>query len=395
MKTDIKLGSIPGDKYEEYKYDVIFNAYKWDPQVGEINTVAQHAVLISKNLASQLEFWAQKLAEETILLEKALMNRLQLVKKLGISKKIINKLHLLAKCDLDKHVRLMRFDFHPTSNGWSVSEVNSDVPAGFAEGSILPKIAVKYFEGYTPGISISDIILEAFKEKLNIGSQVAFIHATSYSEDRQVMQSLGDLFENSGYRALYAAPDNIIWNDGKPKGVDAIIRAFPLEWLAYLPKSTGWHNYFGCSVPSCNPPTALLTQSKRLPLLWDELEIDTPIWRSLLPPTVDPKLINKNDNGWILKPAMGRVGEGISIKGAASEKEKTQIEKAAKKRHKEWAAQKQFLSEPLITDEGKAYHLCLGVFTVQGRAAGFYGRVSLYPHIDNSAIDIPVLVEGE
>ena len=54
MKPDIRLGSIPGGEYEEYRYDVIFDAYKWDPQVGNTNTVARHAVLLSKDLVSGL-----------------------------------------------------------------------------------------------------------------------------------------------------------------------------------------------------------------------------------------------------------------------------------------------------------------------------------------------------
>ena len=112
--TDIRLGSIPGGEYEEYRYDVIFDAYKWDPQVGSTNTVARHAVLLSKDLADRLESWAEKLSEEAVLLEKALTTRLDLVKKLGIPKKIADKLPLLADLSQDKNVRFMRFDFHPT-----------------------------------------------------------------------------------------------------------------------------------------------------------------------------------------------------------------------------------------------------------------------------------------
>ena len=391
---DIKLGSIPENSYEDYKYDVIFNSYKWDPQVGDINTVAKHAVLLSRTLAGQLETWAEQLAYETILLENALLNKLELTKKLGITKGIRNKLHMLKNCEAGNHVRLMRFDFHPTVDGWAVSEVNSDVPAGFAEASTLPQIASRYFDNYKPGVNTIDSIFDAFKNKVGGGGTLAFVHATSFSEDRQVVQSLGDRFENSGYKAMYAAPDNIKWENGRPMGVDGIVRIFPLEWLEFLPKKTEWHNYFSCNVPSCNPPTALLTQSKRLPLIWDELGIDLPAWRKFLPRTTCPRDVKKGQDGWIFKPAMGRVGEGISIKGAESEKEKSKIEKDAKKWHGDWVAQTQFVSDPLVSDTDEKYHLCLGVFTVQGKAAGFYGRVSLHPHIEASAIDIPVLVGG-
>ena len=36
--------------------------------------------------------------------------------------------------------RIMRFDFHPTLDGWRVSEVNSDVPGGFTEASRFARL---------------------------------------------------------------------------------------------------------------------------------------------------------------------------------------------------------------------------------------------------------------
>ncbi|GBF77991.1 hypothetical protein PA598K_06580, partial [Paenibacillus sp. 598K] len=54
--------------------------------------------------------------------------------------------------------------------------------------------------------------------------------------------------------------------------------------------------------------------------------------------------------------------------------------------------------EPSLSKDGSGkYHVCIGVFTVDGRCAGFYGRISPYARIDHRAIDIPVLVakEGE
>ena len=41
----------------------------------------------------------------------------------------------------------MRYDFHPTIEGnWAVSEVNSDVPGGFAESSLMPKKVIEVLE---------------------------------------------------------------------------------------------------------------------------------------------------------------------------------------------------------------------------------------------------------
>ena len=404
MEHGLKLGAIPENAYSDYKYDVIFNAYKWDPQIGDQNTIAKNAVLMEPETASKLEQWAEQLSVETMRMEESLIHRLPLAGKLGLPKKIQAELHRLKDYDRGRNVRLMRFDFHPTENGWAVSEVNSDVPGGLAEASVLPGIASRHFDGYAPRGNVGETILDAWRDRIKKGGAVALVHATSYSDDRQVMQFLGDLFEHRGYRVLYAAPDHIRWVDRKAHSIipgfsgelDGVIRFFPLEWLINLPKKTNWPGYFECQTPACNHATAILTQSKRLPLVWDELGVDVPVWKQLLPQTKDPKSLSlKNpDNDWIFKPALGRVGEGISIKGAETEKIIRSIEKSARRRPVDWVAQRMFKSCPLPGQDGQYWHLCIGVFTVDGKSAGFYGRAGLLPRIDANAVDIPVLVEG-
>ena len=57
-------------------------------------------------------------------------------------------------------------------------------------------------------------------------------------------------------------------------------------------------------------------------------------------------------------------------------------------------AQKKFVSQPLVSDEGEEFHVCVGSYSVEGKHAGFYARISSVPRIDSFAADIPVLVEG-
>ncbi len=400
MKESIVLASIPGEKYSEYRYNVIFNAYKWDPQVGDHNTIAKHAVLMDQETVSQLEDWAEQLSEETMLLEEALIRRPELVKKLGLPREILKTLDRLSNYDRSRNIRLMRFDFHPTEEGWAVSEVNSDVPGGLAEASVLPRIASGFFDGYKPQRNVGKSLLQAFSNKIERDGTIAFVHATSYSDDRQVMEFLSDCFQEHGYHTVFAAPDHILWQDrkavciieGREGPIDGIVRFFPLEWMTALPRRSDWRGYFDCLTASCNHPAAILTQSKRLPLVWDETGVDVSAWRKLLPETRDPRSVRPQDGEWIYKPALGRVGEGISIKGAITDKERRNIEKAARRDHKNWVAQRRFASRPLTDSNGEVFHLCVGVFTVDGKSAGLYGRISPYPRIDDRAKDIPLLV---
>ncbi|AEV69873.1 glutathionylspermidine synthase family protein [Acetivibrio clariflavus] len=400
MKNGIELASIPNEQYSEYRYNVIFKAYKWDPQVGDHNTIAKHAVLMEQETARQLETWAEQLSAETMQMEEALIHRQELAKKLSLPRKIIKNLFRLSSYERNQNIRLMRFDFHPTTDGWAISEVNSDVPGGLAEASVLPKIACQYFPGYEPHRHVGDSIFQAFSEKVKRNGVIALVHATSYSDDRQVMEFLSDYFQAYGYGTVFAAPDHIAWKDnkaiciieGKEGFIDGIVRFFPLEWLPNLPRRANWQGYFDCLTPSCNHPVAIFTQSKRLPLVWDELGVDVSTWKKLLPETRDPKSIKKQDNDWIYKPALGRVGEGISIREAITEKELKIIEKIAHRGHGSWIAQRKFASQPLTDINGETFHLCVGVFTVDGKSAGFYGRISPYPRIDDRAKDIPILV---
>lgn len=400
MKTAIQLARIPGDQYSDYRYQVIFKAYKWDPQVGDQNTIAKHAVLMDRQTADQLETWAEQLAEETMRMEEAFTHQLPLAKKLGLPPKIRKAAGRISGYDRNNNVRLMRFDFHPTTDGWAVSEVNSDVPGGMAEASVLPALASRFFEGYGPRRHIGKILLEAFAERIGDSGTIAFVHATSYSDDRQVMEFLSDCFQAQGYRTIFAAPDHLEWRNqraycmmkGNEGPVDGIIRFFPLEWLANLPRSSNWRGYFDSKTTSCNHPVAIFTQSKRLPLVWDELNIQIPTWKMLLPETKSPGAVKPEDDGWIYKPALGRVGDGISIREAITEKEQTGIFKAVRRRPVDWVAQRKFISRPVQDTNGEAYHLCVGVFTVDGKSAGFYGRISPYPRIDERAQDIPILI---
>ncbi len=403
MKQSIELASIPNDKYSDYRYNAIFKAYKWDPQVGDSNTIAKYVVLMNQETAKQLEVWAEQLSEETMLMEEAFLKNPSLAKKLELPKSILKTLNRSSGYSREQNVRLLRFDFHPTTTGWAISEVNSDVPGGLAEASILPEIAGEYFDGYKPNKHVANSLLEAFREKVAKNGTIAFVHATSYSDDRQVMQYLGDYFEKYGYHTVFTAPDHIKWVDkkafsiveGKEGVIDGIIRFFPLEWLTNLPKKSDWKGYYDCATPSCNHPIAMFTQTKRLPLVWDELGVDIPTWKKLLPETKEPNLKKPQEDDWIFKPALGRVGEGISIKEAISEKELKRIEKAVRKDPKSFIAQKKFISQPLTTANGESFHLNVGVFTVNGKSAGFYGRISPYPRIDDNAKDIPLLVSKE
>lgn len=99
------------------------------------------------------------------------------------------------------------------------------------------------------------------------------------------------------------------------------------------------------------------------------------------------------DDYSILKPALGRVGEGIGMPGVTPREELSEIFWAARRNPSEWVAQARFTAVP-IAGERCALYPCIGVFTVEGKAAGFYGRVAERPLIDQDAQDVAVLIKS-
>ncbi len=400
----MKLVGIPEDKYNDYRLDVMFDCYKWDPQFLDNNTIAKYALVITEEEHKELEKLTEEIDKETIKAEEILNKNLKFTKPLALPKKIFKELKRMENYDSKKHIRLMRYDFHPTEDEkWAVSEVNSDVPGGFAEASLMPIAAMNVIDD--PRFyhkNFGEIFADTIAKKVTPGGKIMMVHCTCYSDDRQVMQYIGDKLKLRGFDIIYGAADHLDFKDGIAYSVldgnegkiDGIIRFTPLEWLKDIKPKT-WDGYFDTITPSCNHPVAIFAQTKRFPLIWDALEkqgIELSTWRKLLPETIEVKYA-KNREGFIYKPACGRVGEKISIKEACKDNEYNEILKDVKKHPKEYLAQKKFISKPVIDEKGNEYHVCLGSYTVDGKHAGYYARISNTPRIDSNAADIPVLIE--
>ena len=407
----MKLIQIPPDKYDDYRRQVIFHGYKWDPQFLDNNTIAKHVLVITEEEHRELIKLTEKLEQETNEAEEFLNHNLKLIKPLAIPRPLRKNLKKMKNYTPEKHIRLTRYDFHPTVEGnWALSEVNSDVPGGFAEASLMPQIAAGLFPNHNFRlIDFSDIFIKAITEKVKPGGKIIFIHCTSYSDDRQPMQLIGDKLDKLNYKIIYAAADHLRFEnnkaycilDGNEGEVDAIIRFTPLEWLIGI-KPKRWFGYFDTETLSCNHPVAIFAQTKRFPFVWDNLEkqgISLPTWRELLPETIEVKDAKpsrwdaENKDGFIYKPVYGRVGEKISIKEACRDDEYEMIIKEVRKKPHRYLAQKRFTSKPLIDENGDSFHVCLGSYCVDGSAAGYFARITKVPRIDSSAADIPVLIE--
>lgn len=402
----MRLVPIPHDKYDEYRMTLMFDCYKWDPQFLDSNTIAKYALVITRKEHEELKKLTEGLDVETRAAEEFLNQHLEFIKPLALPKKVSKEIKNMKNYEPQRHVRLMRYDFHPTmEDKWAVSEVNSDVPGGFAEASFMPRAAMELLENERLSfINFGKIMVDAMAEKVPQNGKIMMVHCTSYSDDRQVMQFLGDRLKERGFQILYGAADHIRFKDntaysildGNEGKLDAIFRFTPLEWLTDI-KPKRWQGYFDTTTVSCNHPVAMYAQTKRFPLIWDTLEkqgLSLSMWRELLPDTMEVKAA-KGKEGYIYKPACGRVGEKISIEEACRGDEYKKILSDVKRHPKKYLAQKKFHSRPLTGENGENYHVCLGSYMVNGAHAGYYARISTTPRIDSNAADIPVLIEED
>lgn len=380
---------------------VALDGCKWDAQVGDRSTLAPFPVVLKRKTWKQLSQWAEQLSAEMKQAEEEISRRPELLGRLGLPaplRKVLEK-------DLPPTPsagRVIRFDFHLTSEGWLISEANSDVPGGFSEGSFFTSIMAEHFTDLEPAGNPAQSWCDALASALGGRSTIALLSASGYMEDHQVNSFLATQLRERGCSAHLAKPEQIHWRDGIAHleaswhcgPLDGIVRFYQAEWLAQLPQKTGWHHFFhGGTTPVANYGLAAITESKRFPLVWDALESQLPTWRSLLPETRDPREANwAGDESWLLKSAMCNTGDTVSIRELMPRDHWFQTRLNVLLSPGKWIAQKRFQSLPVLTPIGPR-HVCVGVYTVNGRAAGAYARMSEKPVIDFAAEDVVLLIE--
>jgi len=378
----------------------IFECCKWDPQVEDVSTIADVPIVLNRTEWLALVLAAESLAAEVIDAERELLERHDLHPTLSLPGTIC-RLFRRPKLPFDQTTRFIRFDFHHTEDGWRISEANTDVPGGLNEASGLPIIVAPHVPGTTAAGDVAGCYADALLGAVHERPHVALVHATAYADDRQVMTYLAQRLEERGARVSFASPAHLRWRDGcatletawTSGPVDSIVRFYPAEWMDNLPRACGWQTFFeGTVTPVSNPATSVLTQSKRFPLTWDRLRTPMPAWRKFLPETRDPRDVRwQGNNEWVLKPVLGRVGEDVGIAGVTPAAEWTRIAREVERHPSHWVAQRRFSATPLRVG-GAARYPSVGVYTVNTRVVGAYGRIAERPLIDARARDAAVLI---
>jgi len=387
--------------FVELRRRAMFDYCKWDPQIGDACVIARSPLVIRRQAWGEVVDIAEALARETLAAERELAQRPGLHRSLGLPRAVRRALRRAADLGPPPDAaRLIRFDFHFTTDGWRISEANADVPGGLNEASGLPVAIAPHYAWAAPVGDPAGAYAAALTARVSEGAAVALVHATAYSEDQQMLRFVASRLEASGLRAHLASPAHVRWRDGQAEldaawwrgPLDLLVRFFPADWLAALPAATGWPYFFGgARTSSSNPATAVLVQSKRFPLVWDDLRTPLPVWRARLPETRDPRDAPwRSSEEWIVKPVLGRVGEGVGLRDCVAPRDMRRIDRAVRLWPRSWIAQRRFTIVPLELKGGRVFP-CLGVYTLDGRVVGAYGRLARVPLVDERAADAAVL----
>jgi hypothetical protein len=113
-------------KFRELRRQMALRHHKWDAQVGDELALSDAPLLMSRSAWADLARLATELFAETHAVEDELLERPELHGSLGLPRALRQVLR--EGVSTPAAARIKRFDFHWTTEGWRLSEVNADVP---------------------------------------------------------------------------------------------------------------------------------------------------------------------------------------------------------------------------------------------------------------------------
>jgi glutathionylspermidine synthase len=297
---------------------------------------------------------------------------------------------------------------------WFACEVNADCPGGHNEAYGLPRLArqLGFARGHDPTRVLEDLADELVRLSGGPGSPkglIAITFATAYADDLQVC-ALVERAVNQRKGRVVRAPFMAIKGDGdgvsfRGERVSVLYRFLPLEFMEgaknvdaiarALEKGT---------LTSVTRASAIYAQSKfafaRAWALADDLPPD--VGRAIeryLPESYDlseipqERLVAERAQ-WVMKRAFGRVGDEVLVGALHSDEDwahATRLVRAHVAIGEVWIAQR-FVPQRFIETPWGNRLVTLGVYVQNGRANGYFARVTPESHVSHDALVIPTFV---
>jgi hypothetical protein len=232
----LSAAAVDPAAFAQVRRQAIFECCKWDPQVEDTSVLSPAPLVLCQGQWELLARLAEELDAEALEAEHELLRRPELHTELGLPRAIRRVLRGAARSPCACGARFVRYDFHFTRQGWLISEANSDVPGGFIEASGFGKLMA----GQVKDTAIAGDparALAAAVRRASDGDRIGLVHATAFTDDRQVMIYLAKHLEREGLDARLVGPDQLRWHDGvarfetawSKETADLLIRFFPAD----------------------------------------------------------------------------------------------------------------------------------------------------------------------
>jgi glutathionylspermidine synthase len=384
--------------FAELKERAVSEVFKWNITDNGADKICDFPLVLSRQLWNTLSELAVCLAREAEVAEAELLRRPMLRSLLGVPMRLQAALRESTRAP---SLRYSRFDFHPTVEGdFAITEGNLDVAGGWNEGGGVAALFAEQLSGADCAGDPARTLAESLRRRIGSNRTVGIMHLTRYADDHQVAAFLARVFEGQGFETVFFDPTQLrvagdragalLGDEVRP--LDAVFRFFPAEWFCRLESPNQW--FAAMAKPGTvwmNPLSSVLTQSKRFPLCWRYLATPVPTWSRLMPETRHPVFVRGAD--WVVKPALGHEGFQVGVPGVTQSTRLRALRWAARARPWRWVAQRNFRPASISTPHGPRYP-CIGVYVVEGRPAGLYGRLAVAPLIHADSQDVVVLVRS-
>lgn len=390
--------SISTGEFREVLRALNFEYFKWDMYLNGTCRVLPESIVLSRQTHAHLVGITEAFAALMRRFETAARRDTRLIEDLGIDP----ALSPILAAQSGQEPAFGRADFFLTPDGdWVLSEFNEDAPGGFNEAVGIHELLGEAELGGCRAGDLKAALVRAFAHCEGVG----LIFATAFSEDLQHCAVLEKWLRESGHRTARAAPDHLrCRRSGVYLGdrrVEGMFRFYPGEWLGLLRNLGDWIK----ALPRLylmNPPVRLLSQSKKSFGTWRTgavLNAADRILAGQYCPTTeafDPAQVlryRRDRENLVLKRAFGRMGDAVVMGPLASMPEWDAALAFAVAHAREFAVQERFLVQPLAFSEGILYPT-IGVYTVNGRFAGYYSRVAPQPFITHEAYHVATVLEA-
>lgn len=311
----------------------------------------------------------------------------------------------------DRHF-LYRIDLLYGVDGFRACEINADCPGGHNEALGLPLLAqaAGFWSGHNPTKVVS-ALCDTLSEMRRGDGTIALIYATAYAEDLQVCALIHRELRRRGVPAILASP-TVLRRAGQglrvgKERVSVLYRYFPTEYME------GQRNLSAIAdaVASGHVRTLsnfgeIYTQSKlafaRVHALSDSLTEQQRAGLHYLPQTyavtdLDAALVHSQRPNWVLKRALGRVGEEVFVGSLLRDEDWKQVIEKARLEHESgeaWVLQSFVPQRPIESPYGPLL-MTLGAYVLDGEFCGYFARVTPESHASHSALCLPVFVKSD